>query len=33
VQPPTSSYTDTDIYSATGTRIEKYYWIRYRINQ
>lgn len=32
VQAPTSSYTDTDIVTDTGSRVEKYYWIRYKIN-
>ncbi len=33
VTPPTNSYVDTDIYNNTGARIQKYYWLRYKIDQ
>jgi hypothetical protein len=33
VTPPTNSYIDSDIYDMTGYRVEKYYWLRYKINQ
>ncbi len=31
VTPPTNTYTDT-VFDITGTRVQKYYWIRYKIN-
>ncbi len=33
VNPPRTSFVDKDIFDITGTRVEKYYWLRYRINQ
>ncbi len=33
VTPPTNSYIDTNIFDISGNRVEKYYWVRYKINQ
>lgn len=33
VDPPISTYVDKDIYSVTGSRVEKYYWLRYKVIQ
>lgn len=33
VNPPTSSYVDTEIYSPNNGRVDKYYWLRYKVNQ
>lgn len=33
VTPPQNTYVDSDIYNSTGARVQKYYWLRYKIEQ